>query len=147
MSVEVLLIPAAMAAYAAWKAKEEVGPAHSVWVQTRLRDRDLLARSLRELGMEVTVDQEGLHAEAGDVRLRFTVNEDGVAVAHVDSGEVEKARELIHAVDQQYAALVQVALYERVKAKASKLGLTIESERIDENNALTLVLALNEVRQ
>lgn len=146
MSVEVLLIPAAMAAYAAWKAREEVGPASTVSVQTRLRDRELLARSLRDLGADVAAEDDGLRAETDDVRLRFTVNEEGTTVAHVEAGDLADATRLIYAIDEQYAAHVQVALYERVKARASRMGLTIESERVGEDNAMTLILTVDETR-
>jgi hypothetical protein len=146
MSVEVLLIPAAMAAYAAWKAREEVGPGSIVAVQTRLRDRGLLVRSLQDLGAEVTVEEGGVRADAGDLRLHFTVNDEGIAVAHVEAGDPEEATRLIHALDEQYAAHVQVALYERVKARAARMGLTIESEQVGEDNALTLVLTMDEAR-
>ena len=113
-------------------------------MQTRLRDRELLARSLRDLGANIVADDDGLHAETEDVRLRFTVNEEGTAVAHVEAGDLADATRLIHAVDEQYAAHVQVALYERVKARASRMGLTIESEQVGEDNAMTIILAVDE---
>jgi hypothetical protein len=145
MSVEVLLVPAAMAAFAAWKAGREVGAAGTITVQTRLRDRDLLIRSLRDLGADVTVDEDGVRAESGPLKLRFTVNDEGLAVAHVEAGDPDEVTQLIHSLDEQYAAHVQVALYERVKARAARMGLSIESEQVNENNALTLVLAFAEV--
>jgi hypothetical protein len=144
MSIEVLLVPAAMAALAAWKAGREIGGESAVTVQTRLRDRELLVRSLRDLGAHVALDADGVRAEADDLRLRFTVNDEGIAVAHVEAGNPEEAIQLIYALDEQYAAHVQVALYERVKARAVRMGLTIESEQVDDENALTIVLALDE---
>jgi hypothetical protein len=144
VSVEVLLVPAAMAAFAAWKAGREVGTVTAVEVQTRLRDRELLVRSLRDLGAEVTVDEGGVRAESGPLQLLFTVNDEGIAVAHVEAGDPDQVTQVIHSLDEQYTAHVQVALYERVKARAARMGLSIESEQVDENNALTLVLAVDE---
>jgi hypothetical protein len=146
MSVEVLLVPAALAAFAAWKAREEVEATSTVAVQTRLRDRELLVRSLRDLDATVTVDEDGVLAGSGDLRLHFAVNDEGIAVAHVIAGSPDEATRLIYAVDEQYAAHVQVALYERLKARAGRMGLSIESEQVGADNSLTLILAVEETQ-
>ncbi len=44
------------------------------------------------------------------------------------------------AVDDAYAAAVQVALYERLVARAPELGLRVADESVDEEDAITLVL-------
>lgn len=147
MSVELLLVPVAMAAYAAWKAGDEVESAGTQLVRTRLRDQDLLMRSLEAVGATAHSEKASVVAEAGDLRLRFTSSADGVAVAHLEQGTLDDARSLIRAVDEQYAAFVQVALYKRVMERASRMGLSVESESVGDDNSMTVVLALSEQRR
>lgn len=146
MSVELLLVPVAMAAYAAWKAGDEVESAGTQLVRTRLRDHDLLLRSLEAVGVSAHVEEAGVVAQASELRLRFTSSGDGVAVAHLEHGTLEDARSLIRAVDERYAAFVQVALYDRVMERASRMGLSVESESVGDDNSMTVVLALSEQR-
>lgn len=144
MSVEIILIPMAMAAVAAWQARGEAASAQTCLVGTRMRHRALLAEALELLGAEVSTDATSVRAELADMTLQFTWSEDGIATAHVEGGEIAAAEQLIAAVDQEYAALVQAAVYQRLTERVEHLGLHVESESVQEDNSITLVLALEQ---
>lgn len=139
MSLEVLLIPAALAAYSAWQARAEATGARCV-VQTRLRDPELLATSLASLGATTSASDTEVVGDLEGARLTFRVGPEGVATAHVEGADVARAEDLVRRVDQEYAALVQGRLYERLRSRAGELGLLIESESVGEDNAITVVL-------
>lgn len=144
MSLEVLLIPAALAAYSVWQARAEAAGAHCV-VQTRLRDPELLDSALRSLGATTTTTGTEVVGDLDGTRLAFRLLPDGVVAAHVEHADRARAEELVRRVDEEYAALVQGRLYERLLARAAELGLLVEGESVGQDGAITVVLA-GEVR-
>lgn len=143
MSVEVLLIPAAMAAYSMWKAArvEDNSDRKVCVVQTRLRDDTLLEQALQDLGADVHSDGTAIQAHWVGVSARFQRSQEGVLSAHFE-GEVDAARadEIALAIDEAYARRVQAAVYERIKARASEMNLTVESETVNDDHSITVVL-------
>ncbi len=145
MSVEILLIPMAMAAVAAWSARGETATAHTCLVGTRMRDRELLKQALESLGAEVREDDKAsLRAAFSDTTLQFAWNEDGIATAHVDDDDLARAEEVIRMIDTEYAALVQARVYERLQQRVERLGIRVESEQVGDDNSITLVLAMEQ---
>ena len=150
MSVEVLLIPAALAGVSAVMAgfsglgamfTNDEGRRVCV-IQTRLKHPDLLAEALTNLGAEATVDAEGgVYATWDGIPLGFARNADGVIACRF-GGDISDARaqEMIDAVDAEYARLVQRQVHQRVRERAADLGMTIESETVDDDENITVVL-------
>ncbi len=139
MSVELVLIPLALAAVGAWKARAQAESGMCV-VQTRLRDPKLLSEALTALGAQVDLSEGVVRGRFGAAELSFSARADGSVLAHVTGAEPQEAERLVLAVDEAYAAGVQAALYERLIARAPELGLRVMEESVDEENAITMVL-------
>lgn len=142
MSIEILLIPAAMAAVTAWRARAEGGgPARTCTVRTRLRDRALVGTAVGNLGGTAIVDEDVVRAQLDGVSLALRWDTDGVVVAHAESSDVDHVQRLLHDLDAEYAALVQAAVHAQLLERAAQLGMVVESETVDQSNDITLVLA------
>ena len=124
----------------AWKARAEGGDRGTCVVRTRLRNPDLLAQALGDLGAEVQVDGGAVTGRFGTTEVSFQPQEDGSVVAHVVGADAADAERLVLEVDDAYASAVQAALYERLLERAPALGLRLERESVDDQNAITLVL-------
>ena len=154
MSLEILLIPAALAAYSAWQARADAdqaagaaGVARSACVvQTRLRSPQLLMSAMSSVGAAVHVEGDRVVGRLGAAELSFRTNSEGVAVAHVAGIDAAEAERLVHLIDAEYAAAVQTQLYERLHQRAESLGLKIESESVAADNSITVVLTSAEAR-
>lgn len=145
MSLEILLIPVALAAHAAWQARAERDQQHAAVVQTRLKDPGMLGRAISNLGGKASVAADGVEGELDGARLHFGVNADGLAVARIIGAEPAEAEELIRRIDGDYAAQVQTRMYDQLMSRAAALGLTVESEDVDENNTITVTLLTGQV--
>ncbi len=139
MSIEIVLIPLALTAVGAWKARAESGSGTSV-VRTRLRDRGVLDEALTNLGADVQHDGRTTTARFSECVLTFAAQDDGTVLAHVSHNDIAVAERLVHDVDAEYAAVVQGRLYDRLVQRAPALGLRVEDEVVDDDNAITLVL-------
>ena len=120
MSLEILLIPLGMAAYAAWQARAEAN-AQDCLVETRWRHTALLAQSLDDLGanaIEATVDSTS--ATINGVAVTFARGADGIITA--------------------YTRRVQDVVYHRVRQRVSELGYEVDSETVDDDETITLVV-------
>lgn len=142
MSIEILLIPAAMAAITAWRARaDDGGTPHTCTVRTRLRDRELVGTAVGNLGGTANVGQDSVRAELEGVAISLRWEPDGAVVAHAESADVDLVQRLLHDLDAEYAALVQSAVHAQLLERAGQLGMVVESETVDESNDITLVLA------
>lgn len=143
MSIEIVLIPLAFAAVSAWQAKraaDETG-AHHLEVGTRMRDPHLLAQALRNTRAVVTQDRERLVSTWGQVQAVMTRSPDGIWSAHfADRVDVEHATALLRGVDVAYGQLVQQAVLARLKERATASGMVVESEQVEDDRTVTLVL-------
>ncbi len=142
MSVELLLLPGAIAGFSALMERARANR-NVCTVQTRLKDPALLVEALTALGAEARAHADGtVEATLEEVRMRFAPNADGSLLSHFTGGEVDTARaeEIVRAVDAEYARLVQERVYRRVKERAAELNMTVESETVDQQQAITLVL-------
>lgn len=144
MSLEILLIPMALAAVNAWQARA-AGSAEQgrQVVQTRLRDTGLLTTSIRNLGGTAATDGGEVRAQLDGATLHFGVNSDGLAVAHIAGVAPATAESLISRVDAEYAMQVQTQVYDRLMARADELGLTVESEQVQDDNTIIVTLLTN----
>ena len=151
MSVEILLVPLALAAAhavvvvggAITAAVGEDGKERKACVvQTRLKHPGLLAEALTSVGAKAELGSDGtIHGSWEGMGFRFVHHEDGTLSAHFDPDvDVQRAQELILATDAAYAKAVQQAVRQRVRDRAGELGMTVESETVGDDDSVTLVL-------
>lgn len=146
MSVEIILIPLALAAVSAWKAsRSEALPngQQAVQVGSRMRDEALLAKSLTDTGAVTTRTPDTLVAAWSEVQAEFSRDEQGIWSARM-TGNVDQARavDIITAIDQAYGRHVQQTLLQTLRERASSAGMTIENEQVDSDQTVTLTLAV-----
>lgn len=146
MSVEIVLIPLALAAVSAWKAsRKEALPngQQAVQVGSRMRDETLLANALADTGAVTTRTESTLNAAWSDVQAEFSRDDQGIWSARM-TGTVDEARaiNIITAIDQAYGRQVQQALLRTLRERAAAAGMTIEDEQIDAEQTVTLTLAV-----
>jgi hypothetical protein len=151
MSISLLLVPAALAATTAWQVLRdppELANQQICHVGTRMKDPMLLAAALSDAGADVRWQGEELISRWPDGEVRFTREHDGptpgIWTAHAsdDLGET-RAVELVRLVDHAYGRQVQRVVVERVKHRSAEAGMRIESETVDDDTNVTLVLALD----
>ncbi|MCA1844930.1 MAG: hypothetical protein LC792_17395 [Actinobacteria bacterium] len=151
MSVEILLVPLALAAAhavvavggAVAAAVGEDGKEHKTCVvQTRLKHPGLLVEALHTVGAKAELHSDGSISGTWEgMGFRFVHHEDGTLSAHfAPDVDVNRAQELILATDTAYAKAVQEAVRQRVRDRAGELGMTVESETVGEDDSVTLVL-------
>jgi hypothetical protein len=140
MSLEIILVPLAIAAYGSWKARS-MEKDNVLLVETRLKDPTLLALALHAMGgTSIEVDGGVVQAVIGNRKLSFRSDSSGVLTAHVDTKDQDEAVSLLLEVDKQYGFQVQEAVVERVKQRASGLGMNIVSQITSEDGSINMVL-------
>lgn len=147
MSVTFVLLPLALAAVATHKARQDADDAghHTIDMQTRMRDRELLVSALDDLGWLGETELDGpITARSEDRTVTFTADADGILQAHFD-GETtaEGAEAFLRDLDDEYTRLVQASVYERLVARASDSGMAVESEHVDADNAIVVTLRVD----
>ena len=158
MSVTLILLPLALAAATAAggvgflgaavtaKGGNDSGPAAEIRVRTRMKDSTLLADALTNLGASaIDVSRTRVTAELDGVSLTMTLTDDEVWEAHVegrDGHEVTlvSATELLQRLDGEYAAMVQRAVAEKIRARAESSGFDLVSETRETDDTVTMVL-------
>ena len=140
MSLEIILVPLAIAAYGSWKARS-MEKDNVLLVETRLKDSALLALALHAMGgTSVEVNGGVVQAVIGNRKVSFRSDSSGVLTAHVDTKDQDEAISLLLEVDRQYGLQVQVAVVERVKQRVSGLGMNIVSQITSEDGSINMVL-------
>ena len=158
MSVTLILLPIALAAAAAAggvgvlgasltaKGKDDSGSGQEVRVRTRMKDSTLLADALTNLGASaIEVSRTRVTALLDGVSLTMTLTADAVWEAHVESLDgqavtVLSATELLQRLDGEYAAMVQQAVAEKIRARAESSGFELVSETREADDTVTMVL-------
>jgi len=169
MSVSLILIPAALAAVTAITAAGGVGALSQlgsttdsdtgagvraadasgprpVSVRTRMKDPDLLADALRDLGAtDVVREADDLTALIDGAELAMTRSPEGVWAAHfrrADGREMDEtdAAALVERLDAAYALRVQQTVAARIRDRAASAGFELVSESRDEDDTVTMVL-------
>ena len=140
MSLEIILVPLAIAAYGSWKARS-MEKDNVLLVETRLKDSALLTLALHAMGgTSVEVNGGVVQAVIGNRKVSFRSDSSGVLTAHVDTKDQDEAISLLLEVDRQYGLQVQVAVVERVKQRVSGLGMNIVSQITSEDGSINMVL-------
>lgn len=148
MSVSIVLVPLAIAAVASWRAsRSETDPQGLTHCQvsTRMRDMTLLAAALAETRAAVTAEGEMLVAEWSGVRAEFARDANSIWQANF-TGDIDEVRAvgIVSAIDQAYGLQVQRAVVEKLKRRAPGAGMSVVSERTEDDASMTLVLEVGE---
>lgn len=140
MSLEIILVPLAIAAYGSWKARS-MEKDNVLMVETRLKDSALLAMAIQAMGgTSVEVDGGVVLAVVGNRKVSFRSDSSGVLTAHVDTKNQDEATSLLLEVDKQYGIQVQAAVVERVKQRAGGLGMNFVSQVTSEDGSINIIL-------
>jgi hypothetical protein len=140
MSLEIILVPLAIAAYGSWKARS-MEKDNVLIVETRLKDSAILAATLHSMGgTSVNVDEGVVRAIVGNRNVSFQSDSNGLLTAHVDTKDQEEAISLLLEVDRQYGIQVQAAVVERVKQRAGSLGMNVISQIKGEDGSVNMIL-------
>jgi co-chaperonin GroES (HSP10) len=135
MSISIVLVPIAIAAVSAWAASRRDTDERGrtiCQVQTRMRDDRLLGAALTDTRAKVNVGDGVITADWQGARGEFERDEQGIW----------QARNIVLAIDQAYGRRVQQAVLTRIRDQASSAGMSIESEHVDDDDNVTLVLNL-----
>lgn len=146
MSISIILIPAAIAAVSAWQASRPAtdGTGRTVChVQTRMRDDGLLVAALTDTKAIVTQSEGRIIAQWQSVQAEFARDAQGIWQVDM-TGEVDQeiASGIVAAVDQAYGRQVQAAVLARLRERAPVAGMKVESERVEQDASVTLVLTV-----
>lgn len=147
MSIEIVLVPLAVAAVSAWQAKRSADQAgrQIVAVGTRMRDQGLLTAALNDTGARVNVGSgDSVTAEWAHSRGTFARNDDGIWSVHFEGDTtLDDATDLVARVDAAYGLRVQAEVLARLRERAPEAGMDVESETVEDDQSVTLVLNVN----
>ena len=148
MSISLVLLPLAVAAVTAAHDRMERRTENGrlvCSVGTRMRDGGLLARAVEDTGASVEASAESLVIRWSDVTARFDRDAAGIWTAHF-GGDVdeERARELVSLIDAAYGRRVQAAVLQRLRERAPAAGMRLESETVEDDASVTLVLTVQQ---
>ncbi len=149
MSLEIILIPLAIALVtkAQSKAKENSPntSSHQVTVETRMKNLELLQNAMRNIGCTTTIRENEIAASLDSNSFSFKKNSQDIWTARFVAGtSVEIAEQIIGQIDKAYGIEVQAEVLRKIKERAPQSGMTLESETINEDSSVTLVLAVNQ---
>ena len=147
MSIELVLVPMAIAAVSAWQAKRAIAEdgRQVIAVSTRMRNQDLLERALIDTRANVTRHNDNLitatwhHAQG-----RFTRDTEGIWSLHLAGDtDYDQATALVADIDINYGRHVQQDVLARLRTRAPEVGMSVESETTEDDHSVTLVLNVN----
>ena len=144
MSLEIVLIPLAIAAVSAYKASqvndESTGQVN-INVQTRMKNQEMLIEALRVLGLSASFTDNLLRVGNSEIEFLMKKNENDIWTAQFENGVSEEAAtSLLISLDKEYGKLVQATVLQRIKERASVNGMNLQSETFNRDNSVTLTL-------
>lgn len=144
MSIELILIPAAVAGISAWRTarstNDEAGRT-VCHVGTRMRDPDLLGAALVDTQASVQSGGSVITARWAGVQADFRRDAHGIwQVDMTGDIDVKGASSIVAAVDLAYGRRVQAAVLARIRQRAGTMGMHIESEHLEDDMTVTLTL-------
>lgn len=149
MSVILVLLPAVYlaplavgAAAAAVKAIESRSQkSSSVRVETRMKNKDLVAEAISNLGYEVTLREDSIVGASEKATLMMSLNAEGLWQCHF-SGEqtVDGATETLQNLDREYGKLVQRELLRRLENRLPQTNMQKVAEVTNPDMSVTVTL-------
>jgi hypothetical protein len=133
VSLEVLLIPIGIAAFAAWRgSQDQSAEPNQQLLATRITDEDLLVQALQAVGATKVKAVDGRitgHTEVGDVSFeRLGDNFHG----RVKNGTAESTTRLLGEIEVAVGGILQARSAERIRERATELGLVLITEQADD---------------
>jgi hypothetical protein len=133
VSLEVLLIPIGIAAFAAWRgSQDQSAEQNPQLLATRITDEDLLVEALHAVGATRVQAVDGRvtgHTEVGDVTFeRLGDNFHG----RVTNGTAESTSTLLREIEVAVGGIVQTRSADRIRERATELGLVLITEHADD---------------
>jgi hypothetical protein len=144
VSLEIVLIPLAIAAVSAYKASqvndESTGQVN-INVQTRMKNQEMLIEALRVLGLSASFTDNLLRVGNSEIEFLMRKNENDIWTAQFENDVSEEAAtSLLISLDKEYGKLVQATVLQRIKERASVNGMNLQSEIFNRDNSVTLTL-------
>jgi hypothetical protein len=138
MSIEVLLIPIGIAAYAAWKEHQRTDLCEKC-KPTRIKDGNLLVSALETIGasnfsfdsVQLTADWNGSHLtfqKVGDIFL-----------GRVDNASEAATTAMLQSLDSALGQVVQLQNLQLVRERATEMGLTLVGEEVQDDGSVELI--------
>ncbi|MFH1150397.1 MAG: hypothetical protein V1748_07975 [Actinomycetota bacterium] len=145
MSVELVLIPVAIAVGVLAKRAMEKRRDSLHYYQTVMKDAGLLAQALEGAGLEVEVDGDVITTRLAGCVATFSRDEDGIYCVEL-AGQVESdaALEAVKHLEQLYAGVLQRQVYLKLKERAGRRGYILESEEIEPDRTILLTFEVPE---
>ena len=138
MSIEVLLIPLGMAAYAAWKESRRTDLCKKCRA-TRLTDRALLVEALEGLGAtELAYDDDHVIGRTSYGSVTFRRVED-VFLGRVDDADDATTIAMLDALGSAAGRIVQNRSVEHIRERAAQLGMTLVVQRNEDDGSVELL--------
>lgn len=138
MSIELILIPLGIAAYAALKEQRRTDLCEGC-KQTRVTEPGLLIRTLNQLGAtDVVGEGDLIRARSAHGMVRFQLVE-GIFLGRVDDGSEEETQLLIDNVNTAVGRILQAEKVEEMRTRAAQLGLRLVGEEVVDDGTVQLV--------
>jgi hypothetical protein len=153
MSITISLLPVALAlvtvigreGFDAWvkEAQQHKSPTTSVrFLPTHFRDARLLQDALTDFGAQPLQRDDGsIVCRIDKAELVFTQNGDEPFMVEISNGPtLEQVYAYLSGLDQDYRHCVQTAVHEKIKARATRHGMTLESEEVLDDKTIVMTL-------
>lgn len=143
MSIELTLIPLAIAAGVIARRELERRRQNEHYIQTLMRDPRLLYDVLRQEGCEVEVDGDVMTTVIGDYPTAFSKDSQSVYAACLN-GEMksEDAIKIVTGLEEKYGKALQQQEYQKLMAGAKQRGYGIQTNEMLPDDVIHLVLTL-----
>lgn len=112
---------------------------------TKIKDIKLLEETLKIYGCKNVLTGANLETKLDKARVIFEKDENEVFnVVFLGNISLEKAKEFISDINDEYTKLVQEQVYQKLLKNASERNFCLESEEIQEDNSIVLTFTLPE---
>jgi hypothetical protein len=106
-----------------------------------MRNEPLLAAALADTGASVNIADGQLIASWMGLTGTFLRDDAGIWSAHFSEDvELERAEQIIGAIDAAYGRRVQQEVLARIRERAPQAGMHVESEEVEADDTVTVVL-------
>jgi hypothetical protein len=110
-----------------------------------MKNLELLQNAMRNIGCTTAMQENEIVASLNSLNFNFKKNSQGIwAATFVAGTTLEAAEQIIAQIDKAYGIEVQAEVLRKIKERAPQSGMTLESETINEDSSVTLVLAVNQ---
>ncbi|MHB8895999.1 MAG: DUF2997 domain-containing protein [Candidatus Geothermincolia bacterium] len=143
MSIELTLIPLAIATGVIVRRAMDKRRQNEHYMQTSMKDRDLLRKVLAENGCEVEVDKSILTTEIDGLPAVFSKDDQGI-YSVVINGELKTGDALakVKKIEEKYGRALQEQEYQKLMAGARQNGYELQTNEMLPGKVIHLVFNL-----